>query len=179
MLNGENKTFQNRREYSRVNAYIPLEFRLVSPQERDKVRSRISGETVLSEFEPLPDTRDESLHESLKILHAKLDTIIRMMTSQHEGFYSLPFRLINISGSGMTFSSEKPFSEGDVLEIKMVFSKFRPVALYVYGEVVKVERQADEYNTAVRFILLDDLIRDEIIGFVFEREREILREKRG
>jgi len=52
------------------------------------------------------------------------------------------------------------------------------VALYVYGEVVAADRRNDGYEIGLKFVAMDDEIRDEICRFVFERERQILREKR-
>jgi len=53
-----------------------------------------------------------------------------------------------------------------------------PLSLFLYGEVVESSIHNPEYNTFVQFVAIDDFIRDEIIRFVFEKEREILREKR-
>jgi c-di-GMP-binding flagellar brake protein YcgR len=36
-----------------------------------------------------------------------------------------------------------------------------------------------DYDISVQFIAMDNAIQDEIIRFVFEREREILRVKKG
>jgi c-di-GMP-binding flagellar brake protein YcgR len=52
------------------------------------------------------------------------------------------------------------------------------VAMSIYGEVTKSDYRQDSYFTAVRYVHMDSFIRDEIIRFVFEREREIIREKR-
>jgi c-di-GMP-binding flagellar brake protein YcgR len=43
---------------------------------------------------------------------------------------------------------------------------------------VEAGKHNPEYDTSIQFIAMDDFIRDEIIRFVFEKEREILREKR-
>jgi c-di-GMP-binding flagellar brake protein YcgR len=62
-----------------------------------------------------------------------------------------------------------------------MLSLLHPVALYVYATVLSVsERRPEEnYDTSVQFIAMDNAIQDEIIRFVFEREREILRVKKG
>ncbi len=53
-----------------------------------------------------------------------------------------------------------------------------PVALFVYGEVVNVEQTAKGFMTATKFVAVDDDITDEIVKYVFKRQREILREQR-
>ena len=67
---------------------------------------------------------------------------------------------------------------GDILEIKVMLSLQKPVAFYLYGEVLDIAKPHPEYDTSVQFINMDDFVQDEIIRFVFETEREILREKR-
>jgi c-di-GMP-binding flagellar brake protein YcgR len=44
--------------------------------------------------------------------------------------------------------------------------------------VTKSEEKGEQYLIAVRYLPMDSSIRDEIIRFVFEREREIIRERR-
>jgi len=171
-----------RREYSRVDAYLPFEYRMISREDAEHVQSRISGDVALaSDGRPLPDLGDYDhiLEEWMKILNAKLDTIVRMMTLQREGYFGLPYKAINISGSGMGFSLPDALPMGEILEIKLMLTFNKPIALCIYGEIMKVEQMDAHYKTAVRYIHMDDSVRDEIIHFVFEREREIIREKRG
>jgi hypothetical protein len=169
---------QNRREFSRVDVYIPLEFRLVPEEERRLVTSRLSGEVVLADFKQMPSLENHPQLEWVSILNAKLDRIIEALTLQSEGFHSLPFKFVTLSGSGMSFSSQSCFSLGDLLEIKMLMTLHKPAALYLYGEVVKVQRQTSGYFVAVCFQMIDDGIQDRIIQFAFETEREMLRERR-
>ena len=172
---------QIRREYSRVEAYIPFEYRVVGPQEREHIRARISSKTSVSEFRPIPESgnQDNLQEEWLKIINFKLDTVIRLLTLQREGYFGLPYKAVNISGGGMGFHLLEPIPLGELLEIKVVFTMASIVALCLCGEVVKVEAREGHYFTAVHFVQMDEMVRNEIIRFVFEREREIIREKRG
>jgi c-di-GMP-binding flagellar brake protein YcgR len=85
---------------------------------------------------------------------------------------------VNISGGGISFNAGKSFSPGEILEVKVMLSMQKPVALFLYGEVLEITKPHPEYDTFVQFIGIDDFVRDEVIRFVFETEREILREKR-
>jgi len=172
------KETTNRREYSRVFAYIPLSSRKVLPEERAVVRARLAGDSILPGGNVVPELADRLLFEWLKMLNTKMDSIIRMLTIQSEGFQSLPSKAVQISGSGLSFSSAEPLQPGDFLEIKMILTVSHPTALFACAEVVKVERQTSGYVVSATFVKMDDYIRDEIVRFVFEREREILREKR-
>lgn len=174
----DTKSIKNQREYSRVDAYIPLEYKLVDPHQRKYIRSRVAGETILAEFKSLPDPDDQLIAEWLKTINTKLNSIIRMLTIHHEGFDQLSMRKVNISGGGISFSADKPHSQGDILEFKVTLTMQYPMSLFLYGEVVEMPKHNPEYDTSVQFIAIDDFVRDEIIKFVFEKEREILREKR-
>lgn len=172
---------EQRREYSRVDAYLPFDYRIVADADKGHIRARISGHNATSEFRPIQNVGeyDYIFAEWLKILNTKLDTIIRLMTLQREGYFGLPFKTVNISGGGMSFSLTEPIPLGEILEIKIMLTWNQPVAMSIYGEVTKSDRRQDRYFTAIRYVHMDSFIRDEIIRFVFEREREIIREKRS
>jgi hypothetical protein len=170
---------EDKREYARVTAYLPFEVRLVPTAERQVRRPRISGVAVLSDFAKPPEPDDKLLAQWLNMLNAKLDSIISSLSVEREGFSSLTYQMLNISGNGMGFKSKKKYDRGDFLEIKMLLYMYPHVALYLYGDVVKSEQEDDSFNTAVKFTEMSDDIRDEIIKFVFRRQREILSAKRG
>ncbi len=174
----DKEVFKNQREFSRVSVFIPVAIRVLSTEDHNRVKSRLSGDAVLAGFKKLPSIEDQCTAEWLALLNNKLDTIIRMMTFDHEGFFSLPYMSVNIGGGGMSFDSSTTYNIGDILEIKTLLNTPRPLALYLYGEVVNVEPHEGTFTICTQFVLMDDIIRDEIIRFVFEKEREILREKR-
>jgi hypothetical protein len=171
---------KNRRQYCRVEACIPFAHRLVPREEQAKIASHVGATHITSHKTP-PDIQDPSIAEWMNLLNSKLDTLIRLLTLEREGFYALPFECINIGGGGLRFLSQVKYEIGDTLEIRMILSLIHSAALYVYATVFSVsERNQDgNYDTAVQFIKMDDAIQDEIIRFVFEREREILRGKKG
>jgi hypothetical protein len=172
-------TPENRRAFSRADIYVPLEFRLVPEEEREFVKSRISEEPFLVDFHraPLPENHPQA--EWINLLDAKLERIIRMLSLQSTNSHSLPFKYVTISGSGMSFSSQQIYNLGDLLEIRIMLTWNRPAAFYLYGKVVKTRRQTSGYFISVSFQMIDEAIRERIIRFVFEVEREMLRERRN
>jgi len=68
---------------------------------------------------------------------------------------------------------------GTILEFKLMLTRNQPVAMCIYGEVMKSVRRDSFYFIAVRYVHMDISVQDEIVRYVFEREREIIREKRG
>lgn len=175
----DEKKYQEAREYARVMAYLPLEANLVPPEERECRKPRISGVAVLSDFTKPPEPEDKLLAQWLNLLNAKLDSIISSLSVEREGFSSLTFQTVSISGSGMGFQSREKYRNGDFLEIKILLYMYPHVALYLYGDVVTSEQEGNDFYIAVKFTEMSDDIRDEIIKFVFRRQREILSAKRG
>lgn len=175
---GDNAAYLKAREFSRVDAFIPMEACLLPPEARDGVRSQVSRQTFLIHQGVPEEVEDRVLSDWLRMLNAKLDVIIQALRGEKGDFAALPFRQVNISAGGMKFSSRTGYERGNVLEIKMVLQMQRPAALRIYGEVVTSEKKGSDFDVAVKFILVDEDVRDELVRYVFERQREILRGKR-
>ena len=171
------ETYQRMREFSRVDAIVPLGVRLISPEEKQRIKARISGEINFIRA-PLDEPMDKVLAEWLKMINSKLDYLINLWSFKEEGFSSLSTTEVNISGGGMSFVSDLSYNKGDILELKAVLESPSPVALFLYGEVVKCEMINNAYRVTVKFINIEEDIRDYIIRFVFHRQRQLLRQKR-
>jgi|GEM_PF-1662102 len=85
---------------------------------------------------------------------------------------------VDISGAGIAFDSDDFFVPGDIVALKIMFNKDWAVPLLVYGEVMRVEPYKSHCRVAVKFVALDDRIKSVIVRFVFERQRDIIAEKR-
>ncbi len=174
----EEEKFLKMREDARVDAYIPLHVRYVPEEERPDLRSRTSAE-ILEQFPNLPEIEDSSLSECLRIINAKLDSILNMLTFQGSTQMVMKSEHVNISGSGLGFSTDEPYDMGDVLELKLMLPNVADAVFYVYGDVVKVDPQPEnKRHVSVRFTVIDEDIRDVIVKFVFHKQREVLRKKR-
>lgn len=169
----------DKRKFSRVDAYIPISYRLVPSEEQAYIQSKIIDPIYFKDGDAFPEIKDQALDTCIHILNSKLDQLLYLLTLRNEGFHSLPSRLVNISGAGIRLIISEKFTSGDILEIKTFLSSQKRRALCIYGKIVSIEECPDGYKTSLSFINLDDTVRDEIIKFVFDRERKILREKRG
>jgi hypothetical protein len=169
----------NLREYSRVDALIAIDVRVVPPPERQSIKCFISGDIALPDF-PLPgNVNDPALAEWLTMLNAKLDAIATIMAQQGDKTSHISQKKVNISGGGLSFDSSEKYNLGDLLEVKMVLPVNLSSTIHIYGEVVDVRAREDHFQTAVKFITIDDEIREQIVQFVFKTQRDLLRHKRG
>ena len=169
----------NAREYSRVDAIIPIEVRVVPQLERQNMKCFVSGETEIPDYQLPADVNDPVLAEWLKMLNAKLDAIAGSLTVRNEQSPRISQKKINISGGGLSFDSPDKYDIGDMLEIKMILPITLSSTFYVYGEVVDVREREDFFQTAVKFMTIDDDIREHIVQFVFKAQRDMLRHKKG
>lgn len=176
---GEDAPFVQMREYSRVDATLPFEVRIVSDEERQNLRSRTSMESVLTESQQLPEVGEGALGECLKIINRKLDTILNLLTLQTRECCTLQSTPVNISAGGVRVLLQVEHAIGVVLEVKMMLPTMPYVVFYLYGDVVRTETTEEGmYLTCIEFASIDEEIRDKIAKFVFEKQREVLRMKR-
>lgn len=176
----EDEKFLKLREYSRVDAYIPIEVRLVPEWERPGVRARTCIETAFTEPQPLPEIEDGGpMHECLKIINAKLDSLIHMVAFQSREINALQLRKVNLSAGGLCIDLDRKYNPEDLLEVRMMFPSMPYLVFTIYGEVIQSEDTPEGvFLTSLEFTEIDEDIRDRIAKFVFERQREILRKKR-
>jgi hypothetical protein len=166
------------KEFSKVDAYIPLSVRVLPETEKNKVKARLAGDLSFIATKPTEEPSDKALAEWLKIINQKLDFLISIITMEQQGFAGLQLHKVNISGGGMSFLSNQSYNQGEILELKMVIENPAPLALYLYGEVINCEKMEKEIKVAVKFVNIEEDVRDQIVKFVFYRERQILRQKR-
>lgn len=167
------------REFSRVDATLPMEIRVVPVEERRNLRSRTSIESAITELQALPEVEDRALSECLRIINAKLDTIINMVTVQSREGGTLRLSPVNISAGGLRIVLHNEYCVGDVLEIRMMFPTLPYAIFYIYGDVVRTENTEDgKIKTSIEFTVIEEDIRDKIAKFVFEKQREVLRKIR-
>ncbi|HCL81804.1 MAG: hypothetical protein A2077_02765 [Nitrospirae bacterium GWC2_46_6] len=105
--------------------------------------------------------------------------------------------IVNISGGGISFKAAKEYSKGDTLELiialymlsgaattnvyiqkALTVREHTPIAttVRVYGRVLRAQKSAGgNYHTFIGFTSITEKIREVIMNFVFQWERELLR----
>src|SRR5208283_5546953 len=119
-LEDEDKEYRSLREYSRVEAFLPVRIRPVPEDERQNMRSRIVIQSVLTEHPELPQLEDEVLSACLQILNSKLDSIIRLLAFPSNSHRELDFARVNISAGGLSTSSSESYAPDDLVEIRLM-----------------------------------------------------------
>jgi hypothetical protein len=166
------------REAVRIDVTIPLEVKKISKFQIENKVARIVGDVPIFSYIPLKDTMDEALNTWLKLINAKLDYLINLLTREKEGFNNLGYKKVNISEKGMRFPFTEPLEIGEFVEIKAVLDVYQPLGFYLYGRVVRCEKKDKEYEVAVEFINLPLEVKEKIGFFILLKERELIREAR-
>lgn len=167
---------KNTRKYSRVNTYMPFDVRLLS-QEENALKSRISEDDIIIDAMRLPELEDKNLYLWLSAINTKLDMLLM---SHPENFLEMNFKPLNISASGMRFTSRQRFEVGDLMEIRIVLHVNPHKVLYLIAAVTRVEQvsfKLNTYNIAVKFLELADEIKNELLKYDFSRQGELMNGK--
>ena len=126
--------------------------------------------------------RDKDLAAFLQHLDTKVNMILKKMGSEDSPFDRLKFQEVNLSGSGIAFSSSKPFKEDDVVEFHIILL---PEYTYVYcfGKVANVieDKKADgsvNYRIGTKFILLMEEDQEKLVQHNFKQQSLYLRNRK-
>ncbi len=175
----EDEKYRKAREYSRVDAYLPLQVRVVPAEEKKELRSRTSNECMGNLSQPIPDLEDRVLAECMRIINSKLDTILNILNMQGPDGPALQTTRVNISGNGLSFESDEQYEINETMELRLILPYLSDCILYVYGDIVRVQKLPDDrFNISVRYTIIDEDIREKIVKFVFEKQRECIRKQR-
>ena len=113
---------KNKREFSRVDIRLPLEVRLVPPEQKRLMCNRL--ERVLTGTKLPPVVADPLLAEWLRLLNTKLDNILSTLATNEDVHELPPLRTESLSGGGASFTSTEEYQPGDLLELKIMFDSF-------------------------------------------------------
>ncbi|MGC9109407.1 MAG: PilZ domain-containing protein [Caldimicrobium sp.] len=167
------------REAVRIDVILPIEVYPISAKELEHRKSRIVGDVPIFSYIPLKDTFDEALNNWLKLINAKLDYLINLLTREKEGFNVMPLKKVNISEKGLRLSSETPLEPNTFVEIKLVLDLYEPLGLYLYGKIIRCEKKEEHYEIALEWINLTPDIKEKLGFYILQKERELIRERKG
>jgi hypothetical protein len=118
----------------------------------------------------------EALMEVLSGMNHKLDLILSTI-SQDLLVQDFPLRLevTEISGAGVLFRTREPMKVGEHMELVLILSQFPLRMASVCGTV---QRQDDPTLFAFNFRQIRENDREAIVQYVFQEQREQIREKK-
>ena len=168
---------KDHRSYERTSTLLPFQARRILSGQSEGLECRLTLGGIVFEDTPPPEVGDERLCRWLNMLNTKLDYLISLTVPQQGGFISMNFEPLNISASGMGLITQESFDKGNVLEIRMVLQAYPAKILQLYGEVIRIKPvpgKPKRYNVGIKFVNMDEHVRNEILKFDFKQHRERL-----
>ena len=185
---------ENDRSYFRIDDDVILEYRLLSEGEigHQRMASTLAGPSLQTLVNYVEAARarsrglierireeDESLGEYLVHLAHILELLVRHFAgAEHEDTRHV-LKQVNLSGSGIAFHLDDALPVGGHLVIGITFL---PSYLFIQtlGSVVRCDKTGDAdapdpYEVGVKFLSLDDTVRDLLVSHVLDKQSEQLR----
>jgi len=174
---------ENRREHVRVDCTLKVDCQRLSPDDyrRFQDNPEFIFKKTLHELPEIPEIDEVTLDVLYRLIYEtnlKMDRILELL-EQQDGTAHASIRVdcVNISGSGLKCITNRRFSIGDIVALRI----FLPVAsrpqIQVLGQVTSSEESqaTDDYHVVISFVDIPEGDRDTIIGYVFNRQRELLK----
>jgi hypothetical protein len=136
----------------------------------------LSGGASLHEGVGLTHGNPE-VSKALELLDAKLNYVIGMSVLQKTDDADLKERLVNMSATGMRFTTKEFCKKGEHLKITMSLPLSPPVLLELVAEVVYIKVRDGRTQVGVAFIFRCEEEEDSVIRYIFKRQRETIRMK--
>jgi len=182
------------RQYFRIKVNLPVKIRKISMEEYLKLENEILCNSTgiadrLNEIHFLKETafRDDKekgqLLSYIKIIDKKLDLILELMNNtKNENLYSNRYIDANISGSGISFTTDIELKENEYVELKILLPVYSYTKINTLCNVVRSSycniNGVSSWETALVFKVINEADRETLINFIFEKEREIIRMKK-
>lgn len=144
------------------------------------IDSFLKGKYGYPGADEVPYTKESPYNQALWEINRKLDLLIHMyLAEDFKDLMSTSPRDINISASGVRFIIDESFEVGDLLEVSMILPMVPLMFIRFVGDVIRMKSvtsyETDRYAVAIRFLQIDQETKDDIIRFLFRRQRELLR----
>ncbi|MGC9324305.1 MAG: PilZ domain-containing protein [Desulfomonilia bacterium] len=146
------------------------------------IDSFLKGKYGYPGADEIPYTRESPYNQVMWEMNRKLDLLVHMLLAEDfkELMGSRPMD-VNISASGIRFITNTSFDHGDLLEINLILPMVPLLYLRLVGEVIRQKNvtgyEVNRYAVAVRFLRTDPETKDDIIRYLFRRQREVLRKR--
>jgi len=179
----------NRREHFRVGITVPVKWNILTDDEIQYIKRGMT-ETLFKQGgmpspidkfleEAKPGSKNEQLYLALQLLNNKLDFIIEQIMSGKDGVLSGHDDVIEISASGLKFSSAEQLEPGDLLKMELIMPGIVQYTMELIVEVLRVTENNDSYINATRIVFIKEDARDSIVKMVFQKQRIEIRNKKN
>jgi len=168
------------RTFSRVKTRLKAYFRSAEPDTLPMHLGCVGceGQNVNIEEMKSPHLPKE-FFTFLVNMDSKLNMLLNILSSnQLTDEYPYQGEIIELSGAGLKFKSKVKLEAGMFIEMVIALSSLPPKLIGVVGEVIRIEQSNEKKIYVLKYSSIRESDREQIVQFVFQEQREALREQR-
>lgn len=175
----------NRRKYYRGKITVPARWQPLTEEDSRLVFDGKGSELFKQAdlLDPLdeileraePGTSEKQILRCLQLLNNKLDFIIEQIFLKERETPPSRGDVIEISGSGLKFTSEEFLQKGTLLMMNLILPGTFEFQLELISEVLRSEDVGGGFVIAAKILEIREETRDEIIKVVLQRQRKEIR----
>jgi len=170
------------RNYSRVNVLLRGHARFIQSAEAPPLFR--GGFTLPESHSPSDAKSGTPLPDALVTFLEGIDTKLNMILtsiSQDKllADFSIRLSITELSGAGIRFTSDTDLNIGQHLEIVMIFSQFPLRMVGILGTIQRKDIVDNAPCYAFCFSQVREMDREAIVQFVFQEQRERIREQKN
>ena len=179
---------QNRRNHFRADILIPVRWQIMNNFEIQQITDGLGHHlfkreilpTPIDEFlaQAIPDSQEEQLFRSLQYINNKLDFLIEQVLSKSIENSIFSDRIIELSASGIKFSTPKTIPVGTYLKMNVILPGTLQYRIDFASQVMRVEQKDSDYVIAANIVYIDREAQESIIKIVFQKQRMEIRKKK-
>jgi len=184
-----------KREYLRLPIKVPFSFNIVDESEKNRIIEEIStGSSVCPAFEnvesfaklimeqhKMQETKEMNpvLLEMLLLIMKKLERLEEHLIGSSDSTYKNRGVTEDLSGGGFSFITTENYPIGTLMDVFLDIRMFPKCGIRALGKIVRNEHLSEgriKYGVGFEFIREED--REDIIKYLFIKQREILAKRR-
>ena len=177
-----------KREFVRVPVAVKISFNPVDPKDKERVVESINKSEedtyrdveafskLIMEKHKLQETKEVNpiLLELLVYIKKKLEELEERLETSCQVSYAHRAITNDLGGGGLSFLWKEQIAPNTLLDIVIGVPLFPKSGIRVLGKVVSCEKKGAEYLIRVAFEFIKEDDREDLIKFVFIKQRELL-----
>ncbi len=186
---------RNHRKSLRIQMVLPIHYARLTAKEKQLVEAGKGGLLLTNSTSILPldlidlapasraSDQDILVLHRLQVIDAKHNRLIKRLGGEDKGLTSKG-ETLDIGGNGLCFLTSEALALGTLLRIKLKLSS-TALSVELLAKVLRVEPRVNvsgecsNFAIAVRFVEIGDVQREQIIRFILDKKRQVLRHRKA
>jgi hypothetical protein len=174
---------REKRDSFRADLATRVKIQTISREEFERLKSTKIGSvptSVMGAGDPA-DEQIACLFDYLSRIEEKLDRVLQRLDPDCGSDVLVSYGTTqNISGAGISLMLDERLEAGQLVSISLSVPGFSIGFLQAYGEVVRVvpgkHHGGQSFETAIKFLIINEDEREKLISYAFRMQRKAIRE---